>query len=101
MGKLPNFLGKVGDNKAKNHGIECAYRLALQFGAPTLKTAPGSDFSNLCSLEKSPNSERTRWRLANSSWPAILTQCSLCPFTLRSFGLFIPKTVKLAPKSLE
>lgn len=40
----------VGDNKAKTHVVECAYRLALQFGAPALKTTPGSDFSNLCSL---------------------------------------------------
>lgn len=40
----------VGDNKAKTHVVECAYRLALQFGAPALKTTPGSDFSILCSL---------------------------------------------------
>lgn len=40
----------VGDNKAKTHVVECAYRLALQFGAPVLKTTPGSDFSTLCSL---------------------------------------------------
>lgn len=40
----------VGDNKAKTHVVECAYRLALQFGKPALKTTPGSDFSNLCSL---------------------------------------------------
>lgn len=40
----------VGDNKAKTHVVECAYRLALQFNAPALKTTPGSDFSNLCSL---------------------------------------------------
>ncbi|MCB5201176.1 hypothetical protein LH464_01630 [Neorhizobium sp. T786] len=40
----------VGDNKAKTHVVECAYRLALQFGTPVLKTTPGSEFSNLCSL---------------------------------------------------
>lgn len=40
----------VGDNKAKTHVVECAYRLALQFGTPVFKTTPGSDFSNLCSL---------------------------------------------------
>ncbi|CDZ48816.1 hypothetical protein [Neorhizobium galegae] len=40
----------VGDNKAKTHVVECAYRLALQFGAPALKTTPGSNFSNLCGL---------------------------------------------------
>jgi hypothetical protein len=40
----------IGENKAKTHVVECAYRLALQFGAPAFKTTPGSDFSNLCSL---------------------------------------------------
>jgi hypothetical protein len=40
----------VGDNKAKTHVVECAYRLALRFGTPMLKTTPGSDFSTLCSL---------------------------------------------------
>jgi hypothetical protein len=40
----------IGDNKAKTHVVERAYRLTLQFGAPVLKTTPGSDFSNLCSL---------------------------------------------------
>lgn len=40
----------VGDNRAKTHVVECAYRLALQFGTPVLKTTPGSDFSTLCSL---------------------------------------------------
>lgn len=40
----------VGDNKARTHIVEYAYRLALQFGTPVLKTTPGSDFSTLCSL---------------------------------------------------
>lgn len=40
----------VGDNKARTHIVEYAYRLALQFGTPILKTTPGSDFSTLCSL---------------------------------------------------
>jgi len=40
----------VGDNKAKTHVVECAYRLALQFNMPPFKTTPGSDFSNFCSL---------------------------------------------------
>ena len=40
----------VGDNKAKTHIVECAYRLALRYGTPVLKTTPGSDFSTLCSL---------------------------------------------------
>lgn len=40
----------VGDNRARTHIVEYAYRMTLQFGAPNLKTTPGSDFSSLCSL---------------------------------------------------
>lgn len=40
----------VGDNRAKTHVVKCAYELTLSFGTPPLKTTPGSDFSNLCSL---------------------------------------------------
>lgn len=40
----------VGDNKARTHIVECAYRMALRCGAPIFKTTPGSDFSTVCSL---------------------------------------------------
>ena len=40
----------VGDNKARTHIVEYAYRLAIQFDSPKFVTTPGSDFSNLCSL---------------------------------------------------
>lgn len=40
----------VGDNRARTHVVEYAYRMTLQFGTPNLKTTPGSDFSSLCSL---------------------------------------------------
>ncbi|WP_378143489.1 hypothetical protein [Ciceribacter thiooxidans] len=40
----------VGDNRARTHIVEYAYRMAVQFDAPKFTTTPGSDFSTLCSL---------------------------------------------------
>lgn len=39
----------VGDNRARTHVVEYAYRMALQFDRPKFTTTPGSDFSTLCS----------------------------------------------------